>query len=184
MGLLNVVRETGPRCRSIGWRREGVLLAIILSVGFYAGSLRAQILGNKPLAQWIAQLDDLAPSQRLMATYQLAECGPECSRALPALQRKLDDRDESVRIGAARALLAIDTTGREDRAIDLLMEAVTRALSQRGGIPSVQAIRGLGDAGPRAQRAIPVLQQASHHWAGSVQSEAKRALIKIQGQGR
>jgi HEAT repeat protein len=161
------------------------ILGISLVLGFvYNVPLGAQMLSGKPLAQWIAQLDDLAPPQRLMAAYQLAGCGPSCSQALKALQRKLDDRDESVRIGVARAIVNIDATGPEERAIDVLTDAVRNGLSQRGGTVSTQAIRGLGDAGPRAQRAIPLLQQATHHWAGSVQSEARRALAKIQGNSR
>ena len=93
------------------------------------------MLGGKPLAQWIAQ--------RLMAAYQLAGCGPNCSQALPALQRKLDDRDDSVRIGVARAIVNIDATGPQERAIYLQIDAVRNGLSQRGGTVRPKQSEGL-----------------------------------------
>ena len=75
--------------------RKGLLLGVCLLL---AGC------GGKPTADWIAQLRDKDPAQRLRAIKILGEKRSELATVVPALAQALEDEDAFVRRDAARAL--------------------------------------------------------------------------------
>jgi putative component of membrane protein insertase Oxa1/YidC/SpoIIIJ protein YidD len=146
-------------------------------------SISVLFFDHSQSSQWVEKLrhDDLA-SNRGIAAWNLGECGPKCRGGIPALRDALANSDEAeaVRVAAADALFKIDRTGSEESAIAYLTNQLYRAEQQRGVLPA-NAIRALGDAGPRAASALPALRVARCNWAGSVSYAARLALEQVEG---
>lgn len=141
-----------------------------------------QTLGGKPLSQVIAMLEDLSPATRRMAAYNLGTGGPGCASALPALRKTLNDPDQTTAAFAAKSIFQIDPSGNEDAAVDFLIKYLEAQFSQNARHLDQGAIEGLGIAGARAKRAVPLLQQIESSGSPGAQGAATRALAGIQGQ--
>jgi HEAT repeat protein len=133
------------------------------------------------VSQWITNLSHGDTPTRRMAAYNLGTGGADCAAALPALNKALKDPDELVAIFAAQSILETDQTRPEDAAIDFLIETVNSEVS-RNALHNDNAIEALGQGGPRAQKAIPLLTQIANSASGGTKLNAERALSRIQGQ--
>jgi HEAT repeat protein len=119
-----------------------------------------------------AALQDEAPSMRRSAAGALGNIGPAAGAAAPALTALLGDEDRGVGVEAARALWRIDR-GRE--AVAFLVRACAGE-----GEPRVRAIKALGEIGPEAGRAVPVLRKGLQDPDESERAAVALALWRLQ----
>jgi HEAT repeat protein len=111
------------------------------------------------------------PMRRHLAAETLGKIGPGAQEAVPALAEAVQDEVGAVHVYAAAALLRIDRAA----AID----ALGKALQASSAWVREDAARALGDVGPAARPAIPLLQQALRDQATSVREAAALALRRI-----
>jgi HEAT repeat protein len=120
---------------------------------------------------------------RREAAQVLADMGPVAREAVPALLTATGDRCPEVRVEAARALWKVD--GQVDPAVKALIEVLEMKDPSVGPFPlsgaQVQAAEYLGEMGPTAQAALPVLQrvQADRSQSADIRNAAARAAEKI-----
>ena len=164
--------------------RKAAPLALFSFLSLMPASIvAAQTVGGLSLDALIEQLNDGLPVTRAMAAMQLAACRVRCAAALPAVRQKFaEGNDETmVNVALSRAIVCLDPQGDVSDIVDYLIRVVDGGLNGQDDRQLERAIQALGEAGPRASVAIPVLQAAQNHWAGSVKSDAFAALQKIQG---
>jgi HEAT repeat protein len=132
---------------------------------------------GQTVAQWTARLDDREWTARVGAAYALGRLGPKARASVPALAEALTDEHPRVREEAARALgrVGVDARSAAFRLVNALKDrdAAVRAAAaeaavqplmgvlQQGEVEErVAAVRILGDIGPVAKAAVPLLVQA------------------------
>jgi len=140
--------------------------------------------GPPPQLEWLQALAALRPGDRLniglsrkenrlaeQAIRALGAIGPDAAPAVPALTEALGNADASVRIAAAAALWKIGN--RSQTALAILTESVH---GPRGN----EAAQGLGEIGPAAREAIPVLTAALKTQDGTTLAPwAERVDVRI-----
>jgi HEAT repeat protein len=120
---------------------------------------------------------------RREAVQVLADMGPVAREAVPALRTAIGDRSPEVRVEAARALWKVD--GQVDPAVKVLVEVLEMKDPSVGPFPlsgaQVQAAEYLGEMGPAARLALPVLQRvrADRSQSSDIRNAAARAVEKI-----
>ena len=137
---------------------------------------------EKPLSQWIKELDDTDPKTRLHAVEAINAIGPDAKEALPVLTRLLKEKDIPLRVAVIKAIGGIG----DPTAVPALVEARSRveikavrealvAIGPKAVPALVQLIREHKDPqvredainllepmGSHAKAAIPALSQALH----------------------
>jgi HEAT repeat protein len=109
---------------------------------------------SRPLADWIAELQDPKGAVRVQAGLALAELGPAARESEAALAKALKDKDPEVR---AAAVLALSATGADGKPA---IEALAQALQDEAWFVRYSATRALQNLGPKAKDAIPALIEA------------------------
>ena len=162
-----------------------LLLAINYTTGFFT---RMHLANEEVMAldhgvdsplymQMVDELiDDLHSKtdwKRRIAAVELGHLGAGASRAIPDLERLLDDKRPGVRNSAALALARIGSyTGR--------MVAPLLALLQEGSQHErYLAIKALGLIGPAAQAAVPALQAQLQTDQPELDEAVREALERI-----
>jgi HEAT repeats len=161
-------------------RHAIVASCMLLDIAGTAWAQTGPIVGGRPMSEWLAQLDDALPGAVWQAARMLGSCGPRCTAALPPLQQRMGDPSASVnvRVAMAHAIIQIDTGDDLPDVIAFLAGVLQQGYAQHGPVTE-EAIDALGDAGPRARPACPVLEELRHHWAGSTQMKARRAAQMV-----
>jgi HEAT repeat protein len=109
---------------------------------------------DRPLSEWVADLEDPKASVRVQAGLALAELGPAARDAEAALAKALQDKDPEVRYAAA---LALGSTGAGSKAA---LDVLIRALQDENWFVRFTATQALQKLGPKAKDAIPALIEA------------------------
>jgi HEAT repeat protein len=109
-------------------------------------------LGSSAIRDLEAALTESAPVIRRSAAEVLGLMGPRAAAAVPALVKVLEDRDPSVSIAAAQALVRIDPT-KATAAVPILV----RLFKGKDEKVADQAALVLAEHGPDARSAVPEL---------------------------
>ncbi|MBI3857644.1 MAG: HEAT repeat domain-containing protein [Planctomycetes bacterium] len=109
---------------------------------------------NRPLAAWVAELEDPKPPVRVQAGLALAEIGPAAREAEAGIVKALKDKDAEVRHAAILALGSIGAEG--TGAID----GLAQALFDENWFVRFSAAQALQKFGPGAKAAAPALVRA------------------------
>lgn len=154
--------------------REGAVAQALLKIdpqGKSAGKA-VSLLVDKLLG------DDRVDSNgtRVVGARSLGECGPAARAALPALVKRLKDRDGPVRVASAMALVKIAPGQHTTAAVATL----TGDLKDTDVLTRVLAADALAELGPRARAARPALEAALKDPEGEVSKAAGRALKSLQ----
>ena len=163
-------------------RRQAIFAAALVLIGVTdKAAFGEPIIRGKPASQWIEQLNDVDPHTKLYAAEALGTCGAPCSAALPTLKEQLGDSTTPsfARVAIAKSIIKISPEPESD-VISTLVDIIEDEWQARGSVPGPY-LEALGEAGSRAESAVPLLQKLCSRWAGSVQMAAGNALWKIQG---
>jgi HEAT repeat protein len=124
--------------------------------------------------------DESAPAEaRLTAAYALGRMGPEAVRAEPLLRRLADSSDEmmaTVCVWAALKIKPDDAT-----LFDAAIPKLRRALQREQELSRLEAAVALGEIGPRAATALPMLELlAEEDPSRTVRAAAEEAVRRIR----
>jgi HEAT repeat protein len=123
-------------------------------------------------------------SRRGWAAYALGEFGPAAEEAVPVLIKVINDAtpvDTFER--AASAAVALGRIAPETPSADQAVTALLPVLESKTQLSQVQAIRALGQFGPRAAAAIPRIRTLKDDRDREVREAAAKALLAIENQG-
>jgi outer membrane protein assembly factor BamB len=172
-------------------RKHVLLLALLAFVfGLRGPSPLADEIDGRPLSDWVAQaMSDEGPEDvartvaalstalqsadnrvRVTAADALAVLGADAKAAIPALIGQLSHQQPWVRVAAMAALASM---GKE--AVPALLETFQR---ETGG-PRIRAAFVLGDIGPDARMAVPVLVAAQQQEPAVIQDRFAGILSSI-----
>jgi Protein of unknown function (DUF2961)/HEAT repeats/HEAT repeat len=124
-----------------------------------------------------AALGDASESVRIQAALALKSGGPSAAPAVPQLTAALQDQSLSVRLASAQALGAIGA--KAEPAVPALSAILADKGEGRFMFRTVMIV--LGQMGPAAKAALPVLQQIA---ATRPDSTAAETILLIQGRGK
>ncbi|MBX7103956.1 MAG: HEAT repeat domain-containing protein [Gemmataceae bacterium] len=113
-------------------------------------------IGGKSLDQWIKDIEDKDPSVREHAIKMVAMLGPQARKAVPALIRQMrtpNDLSPMTNAAIAIGLILPDDPKHQKEAVAGLMQL----LGSSQGIIRLQAATALGNIGPPARNAVPLL---------------------------
>lgn len=121
-------------------------------------------------------LQDLEPEVRCEAITTLIKLGRDHEKTIPALLERLQDKDPYVCSHAATIL------GELKREPEQVVSALFQQLQQPQKNERVQRslIIALGQFGPKAKMAIPLLQTMQHHVQPQLQDILRQSLRQIQ----
>ena len=108
----------------------------------------------------------------------LGDIGPQAAAAEPLVLKALESKDGSLAVLAASALLDIDA--RSPKAIAKALPVLTACLSDPLPETRKAAADTLGELGPSAREAAPLLQKAMKDDAKSVREAAEKALNAVK----
>jgi hypothetical protein len=118
------------------------------------------------------------------AAVLLGECGPPASGALPALERKLQDKSEWVRLASAQAIWRI--SGSAEKALPVLFGILDSLPEPRSSVPIqpnpyllIKAIEAIEEMGPSAKDAIPSLKRV-RTFSIAARHAVNSALVRIE----
>ena len=136
--------------------RETSLHGLDETVRALAGQAFTQLDSQAPsqVPALLAALRAEEPEVRFGAAQTLGDLGPAGRPALGALTQALRDRNQGVRLQAARALWLID------QQVDTTLPVFIEAVGADDEVLCWIAADCLGDIGPRAAAAVPALQKA------------------------
>jgi HEAT repeat protein len=132
-----------------------------------------------PQLQNILAAADAAPELRYSAAYALGSIGPAAKAAEQLLRESSQSKDELMATVAVWALLKIDP---EDKThFETAIPLLRRALRGEREMARIEAAVALGDIGPAAAGAVPILELVSEDDSSkAVRSAAAEALGKIR----
>lgn len=134
---------------------------------------------EKLIEQCIRQMTESSAdgAGKAMAFQRLQELGPDAESAVPALTKALDHEDSFVRIQSAYTLWKVD---RQAKTIPLLSKALkdTEIETQERAM----AASALGEIGPSAKAALPVLREATKAQEAQIRVTAAWALWTVDQQ--
>jgi HEAT repeat protein len=124
--------------------------------------------------------DEGAPVARYPAAYALGRIGPAAKPAVEQLRALATSPDEVLATVAVWSAIKIEPG--DSSMFDLAIPALRKALRAEREIVRLEAAVALGDIGPEARAAIPMLELVSEEDPSkSVRSAAAAALAKIKG---
>jgi HEAT repeat protein len=134
--------------------------------------VRAAAARAMPVQELVKLLQHKDVALRTESAKTLTARGPDAKEAVAPLATAMQDKFPAVRTAASQALAAIGKPAVPDL-IRLLKSGDTNVRSRSAW--------ALGKIGPDAKEAIPALTQAAKDPEASVWTEAREAIIKIQG---
>ena len=124
--------------------------------------------------------DEGAPLERCPAAYALGRIGPAAKPAVEQLRALATSPDEVLATVALWSALKIEPGDRS--LFDQAIPALRKAARAEQEVVRLEAVVALGDIGPEAASAIPILELVSEEDPSkSVRSAAATALAKIKG---
>ncbi len=155
---LLLIAEYGPRAKFLATQVERLLADTDEDIRAEAADVLCKIdpPGSFVINRSIAALSSPDPKLRVDAARFLSGIGPQAKGAMPALTLALKDPDRDVREQVALVISEIDPT--VPAAVEILTEAFRR-LSKDNRFLADQTSRALGQFGPLARGAIPVLSE-------------------------
>lgn len=132
-----------------------------------------------PALENILTGDGATPATKYPAAYALGRIGPAAKPALDALRALTTSSDEVLATVAVWAAIKIDP---QDAALlEKAIPALRKAARAEQEIVRLEAVVALGDIGPAAASAIPILELVSEEDAArTVRAAAAEALAKIK----
>ncbi|HXX92326.1 MAG TPA: HEAT repeat domain-containing protein, partial [Planctomycetota bacterium] len=118
---------------------------------------------------------DDSDGSRVVGAQMLGDCGPLARSAVPALEKRLKDRQEDVRLAAAEALLKIAP----DRSPETALGVLSGELKNREVLVRILAAEALGRLGTRARSSEAALESALKDPEPEVRQAVAQALKKI-----
>jgi HEAT repeat protein len=118
---------------------------------------------------------DDSDGARVVGAEMLGECGPLARSAVPALQKRLTDPQDEVRVATAEALLKIDPETHGKAAMAVLLGE----LKNRDVLLRILTAEALGRLGSRAREAEAALEAVQKDPEPEVRQAAGLALKKI-----
>jgi len=137
------------------------------------GILAIQQQSRSATSALILALDSPEEGVRSHAAWKLSDGGPAQKQALPALNRKLSDTSDAVRINAALAVYRIGNQTNEAVAV------LVGALRSNVGTDRGNAAYHLSLIGPAAKGAVPALELQAKETDEYARKSARTALLKI-----
>ena len=121
-----------------------------------------------------------APESRYSAAYALGRIGPAAKPAAEQMRSLITSPDEVLATVAAWSMLKI--TPEDTSLIDQAIPALSKAVRADRELVRLEAAVSLGDIGPAASSAIPILELVSEEDSSrQVRDAAGKALKKIRG---
>lgn len=118
---------------------------------------------------------DDSDGSRVVGAEMLGECGPLARSAVPALEKRLKDRQGEVRIATAESLVKIDPAAHSKEALGVL----SGELKSQDVLTRILAAEALGRLGPRAKDAEAALEATLKDPEAEVRQAAGQALKKV-----
>jgi HEAT repeat protein len=118
------------------------------------------------------------PGCRYAAVLALGRIGPTAKSTVPALQKQIS-KEPLLAIASVWAIKRIDPTNRA--LASAALPVLTKLVTAKDEILRVQAAGALGDLGPEARDAVPLLKKMLDDPHEDVRKTAADALAKIQG---
>jgi HEAT repeat protein len=118
---------------------------------------------------------DDSDGSRVVGAEMLGECGPLARSALPALLKRLKDKQDDVRVATAEALVKIDPDTHSKEALGVL----SGELKNHDALIRILAAEALGRLGPRAKEAEAALESILKDPEPEVRQAAGQALKKV-----
>lgn len=132
-----------------------------------------------PVLEKMLREDDAAPATRYPAAYALGRIGPAAKPALEQLRALSGSTDEVLATVAVWAAIKIDP--QDASLLEQAIPALRKAVRADREIVRLEAAVALGDIGPAAASAIPILELVSEEdSAKTVRAAAATALAKIK----
>lgn len=124
--------------------------------------------------------ESAAPPIRYAAAYALGRIGPAAVEAEPLLRTLASAEDETLATVAVWAALKVKP---EDKSLfEVAVPRLRRALRGDREMARLEAAAALGDIGPAAEGALPILELVSEEDdSRAVRAAAAQALVKIRG---
>jgi HEAT repeat protein len=123
--------------------------------------------------------DKAAPDSRYSAAYALGRIGPAAQSATETLRSLIASPDEVLATVAAWSMLKI--TPEDKTLLDQAIPALRKAVRADRELVRLEAAVSLGDIGPAASSAIPILELVSEEDSSrQVRDAAGKALKKIR----
>jgi len=113
---------------------------------------------------------------RICGARALGRCGPEAGDAVPALVKRLRDRDLGVRVAAAEALVLI---AGEKSETGTVLEVLLSGLSAKEAWDRRETARAIGRLGPRARFTLPALKKARDDPDPPVRQAVESAIARV-----
>jgi HEAT repeat protein len=162
--LAALLTDTDPLVRS----EAAVALASIGSEAAPAVPALEKLLG-----------DDLPADVRYATAYALGRIGPAAKPAVPRLLELAKSSDEIMATVATWATLKIEP--QDATLVDSAIPLLRKALRGDNEMARLEAAVALGDIGPRASSAIPILELVSEEDSSrQVRAAAADALVKVR----
>jgi HEAT repeat protein len=137
-------------------------------------------VGGKTLKQWIADLNHADPSSREEAIRAIVVFGDAAKEAVPALVRRLEDKDVSPRI---KAVMALGVVPIDKKDLPAVIEALAARLSRENEPQAsvrYQAAVVLGSKGKDAKAALAALIEGTRDMASwEIRSACVAALPEV-----
>ncbi len=102
---------------------------------------------------------------------------PAPHEVVPVLELALEDNEDFVRMKAAEALWRVSQKG--EKAIPVLIELLREEISRDRHVYRTDIVEILGQIGPQAKAAVPLLLKEAHADDQDTRKTAKNALKKI-----
>jgi HEAT repeat protein len=175
LGIDDVVRAVADPVRSV---RNAAIRALVRLVSDRDETIAALIEAlHSPAPTAESEKNPFSPED---AAWALAGIGPKAKAALPELARYLNDPNDDLREAVATALWKID---RDTSVVPILAERLSNASNYQS---AVRVMKLLGEIGPQAKIAVPVLQKKIEEpgisfipSSGEFEQAALEALTKI-----
>ena len=126
-----------------------------------------------------AELAEPTPEVQYAAIYALGKIGSAAKAATADLRKNLTSDDEFLRIASIWALLQIH--GKDDQLVKEAVPAFTKLLKDDREMRRLEAATALGELGPAAAKAVPILHELAESDTPAVRKAAKEAIAKIGG---
>jgi HEAT repeat protein len=149
------------------------------SAAMAIAAIGAEAKGAVPALQQLLGDESVPPEARLTAAYALGRIGPEAAAAEPLLRKLADSDDEMMATVCVWAALKIKP---EDATLfDAAIPKLRRALQREQELARLEAAVALGEIGPRAATALPMLEMlAEEDPSRTVRAAAEEAVRRIR----
>jgi HEAT repeat protein len=129
-----------------------------------------------------SRLNDETPEVQYAAIYALGKIGPADKSAVPMLRKNLAGDDPFLKMASVWALLKIE--GNDATLVKTALPILTGLLKDEHELRRIEAAHSLGEIGPAAAAALPLLKELAESDTAAVRKAAAEAIQKIGGSAK